>query len=88
MLCTRLDLAYPINVVSQHMSKPRTLDCNQAHSSIFARHSQFKLHFRGLPPQEMVGYCDENWVDHLEDKVSTIGFVFVMAGGVFFWSSK
>ncbi len=35
MLCTRLDLAYPINGESTHgQSKPRTLDCSQAHFSV------------------------------------------------------
>jgi hypothetical protein len=34
MLCTRPDLAYP----THGKSKPKTLDCNQAHFSILVRH--------------------------------------------------
>jgi hypothetical protein len=49
---------------------------------------QFKLHFGGLPPQDLVGYCDADWVDDLEDKRSTTGFVFMMGGGGISWSSK
>jgi len=88
MLCTRLDLAYPISMVNQHMSKPRTLDYDQANFSILARHLQFNLQFKILPNQEMVGYCDEDWAGDLEDKRSTIGFVFMMGGDVISWSSK
>jgi hypothetical protein len=59
MLCTQPDLAYPINVVSQ--SKPRTLDYSQTHFSILQGTLQFKLCFRGLTSQGLVGYCDANW---------------------------
>ncbi len=45
MLCTRPNLAYPINVVSQHMANPSLeLDCDQAHFSILVSIMQFKLH--------------------------------------------
>jgi len=49
---------------------------------------QFKLHFKGLPPQDLVRYCDADWGGDLEDRRSTIGFVFMMGGGAISWSSK
>jgi hypothetical protein len=49
---------------------------------------QFKLCLRGLSPQDVVGYCDVDWVGDLEDRRSTIGFVFMMGGGATSWSSK
>jgi hypothetical protein len=27
---------------------------------------QFKLRFRGLPPQDLVGYCDADWAGDLK----------------------
>ncbi len=36
----------------------------------------------------MVGYCDADWADDLEDRRSTTGFVFMMGGGATSWSSK
>jgi len=36
----------------------------------------------------MVTYCDANWAGDLEDRRSTIGFVFMMGGGTISWSSK
>jgi hypothetical protein len=35
-----------------------------------------------------VGYCDADWAGDLEDRWSTIGFIFMMGGGAIFWSSK
>jgi len=49
---------------------------------------QLKLHFRGLTPQGLVGYCDADWAGDLEDRRSTTGFVFMMGGGDISWSNK
>jgi histone deacetylase 1/2 len=49
---------------------------------------QFKLQSRGLLPQKMVGYCDANWANDLEDRKSTTWFVFMMRGGAISWNSK
>jgi hypothetical protein len=90
MLCTRPDLAYPISLVSQHMANP-SLEHWTVVKRIFQYLQgtlQFKLRFRGLSPQDVVGYCDANWASDLEDRRSTTGFVFMMGGGATSWSSK
>ncbi len=90
MLCTRPNLAYPISVVSQHMANP-SLEHWIAVKRIFQYLQgtlQFKLHFRGLSPQDVVGYYDADWAGDLEDKRSTTWFVFMMGGGATSWSSK
>jgi hypothetical protein len=51
MLCTRSDLAYPINVVRTHgQSKPRTLDCGQVHFSILARYFAIQIMLLRINP--------------------------------------
>jgi hypothetical protein len=47
-----------------------------------------KLQFGPTPSKEVLGYCDADWGGDLEDKRSTIGFVFMIGGGVISWSSK
>jgi hypothetical protein len=89
MLCTRPDLAYPISVVSQHMANP-SIEHWIAIKHIFQYLQgilQFKLHFRGLAPQGLVGYCDADWANNFEDRRSTTRFVFIMGGGAISWSS-
>jgi hypothetical protein len=49
---------------------------------------EFKLCFGGLPPQDLVVYCDADWVGDLEDRRSNTRFVFMMGGGAIYWNSK
>ncbi len=59
MLCTRPDLAYLINMANPSLEH-----------WIVVKHIfrylqgilQFKLRFEGLPPQDLVGHCDADWV--------------------------
>jgi hypothetical protein len=70
-------------------SKPKTLDCGQMYFFQYSQGTlQFKLAFKRLPPQDLVGYCDADWANDLKDKRSTIGFVFMMGGGATSWNSK
>ncbi len=49
---------------------------------------QMKLEFGATSSKEMLGYCDVDWGGDLENKRSTIGFVFMIGGGAISWSSK
>jgi hypothetical protein len=42
---------------------------------------QMKLQFGATPSKEVLGYCDANWGDDIEDRRSTTGFVFMIGGG-------
>jgi hypothetical protein len=88
MLCTRPNLAYPISVLSQHMANPKHWIVVKRIFRYLQGTLQFKLHFEGLAPQGLVGYCDADWAGDLEDKRSTTWFVFIMGGGAISWSSK
>jgi hypothetical protein len=90
MLCTRPDLAYPISVLSQHMANP-----NMEHWMAVKRIFQYlqgtlqmKLQFGATPSKEVLGCCNADWGGDLEDRRSTIGFVFMIGGGAISWSSK
>jgi hypothetical protein len=47
-----------------------------------------KLQFSATPSKEMLGYCESDWGGDLEDKRSTIGFVFMIGGGAISWNNK
>jgi len=90
MLCNQLDLAYPISVVSQHMANPNLKhEITIKHIFQYLQGTlQFKLQFRGIPPLKIVKYCDTDWVNYLEDRKSTMWFVFMIRSGTISRSSK
>jgi hypothetical protein len=49
---------------------------------------EMKLQFAATQSKEVLRYCDAGWGGYLEDRRSTIGFVFIMGGGAISWSSK
>ncbi len=56
--------------------------------SIFVRYVANEITIGGTPSNEVFGYCDADWGGDLEDRRSTIGFVFMIGGGAISWSSK
>ncbi len=49
---------------------------------------QMKLQFDATPSKEVFEYCDADWGGDLEDRRSTIGFVFMIEGEAISWSNK
>jgi len=47
-----------------------------------------KLQFNATPSKEVFVYYDADWGGDLEDRRSTTRFVFMIAGGAIYWSSK
>jgi hypothetical protein len=56
--------------------------------SIFVRYVANEITIGGTPSNEVFGYCDADWGGDLEDRRSTIGFVFMIGSGAISWSSK
>lgn len=91
MVCTRPDLAQAVSQVCKFMSKPgkqhweavkwifRYLKGTTGHGIMFG--SQ-----QGDP--SVVGYVDSNYAGDLDDRWSTTGYVFTLAGGPICWKSS
>jgi len=59
MLCTWPDLAYLINMANPSLEHWIVVK----HILRYLQGTlQFKLRFEGLPPQDLVGHCDADWV--------------------------
>ncbi len=90
MLCTQPDLAYPINVLNQHMANPN-MEHYMVVKQIFRylqNTLQMKLQFSATASKEVLRYCDADWGGDLENRRSTTGFVFMIRGEAISWSSK
>jgi hypothetical protein len=92
MLGTRPDLAYTVAALGQHSACPGT-DHQRALDRAFHYHratSDWKLTFqRGAPNGTVLkGFVDADWASDVNDRKSTSGFVFMLAGGAVSWGSK
>eukprot|EP00253_Pinus_taeda_P012892 PITA_12892 len=94
MACTKLDIAHEVGVSSRFMSKPR-----KEHSiavKVVFRYlrgiSDYGLCYQGRPGLDrlldILRFVDANWAGDLDQRRSTIGYVFSLFGGVISWMSK
>ena len=89
MVATRPDLAFPVSVVSQHMSK-----YGPTHWAAVKRVMRYLQGTLGLKLQlggahvTLHGYCDADWAGDEADRRSTTGYVFMLGVGAISWNSK
>lgn len=88
---TRPDLAYPVHVVSQHLSA-----YNQTHWGQVKRilryikgtRSYGTTYRRSNAPFELLGYSDSDWAADIHTRKSLGAYLFLIAGGPFSWACK
>ena len=94
MVCTRLDIAHVVGVLSRFMSKP-----GKEHWTAVKRvfrylrgTSDYGLCYQGRPGLDRVldirGFVDADWAGDLDHRRSTSGYVFSLFGGAVNWMSK
>ena len=89
MLCTRPDIAFAVNQVSQFCEKPYLEHWN-AVKRIFAYLQGTQTHGLrfGAMGNQLKGYTDADYAGNLETRQSTSGFIFTLYGGPVAWSSR
>lgn len=89
-IATRPDIAQAVGMVSKFNSRP-----SEAHLTAVKRilrylkgTADFALKFGKSSGGVLTGYADADWAGDLDDRHSTTGSLFVMAGGSISWLSK
>ena len=87
---TRPDIAHAVGVVSKFNSKP-----TEAHLTAVKRILRYlkgtvslALKYGKTNDGQLIGYSDADWAGDLDDRHSTTGNLFIMAGGSIDWLSK
>ena len=85
---TRLDISFPVSVVSQFLQSP----CD-SHWDVI----RILRYIKGTPGQGVlyenrghtyiVGYCDVDWVGSREERGSTFGYCVFISGNLISWKS-
>ncbi|KAD3067275.1 hypothetical protein E3N88_35155 [Mikania micrantha] len=88
-VCTRPDIAYIAGMLGRYQTNLR-LDHWKAAKKVL-RYLQgtkdFKLTYRRIDNLEVVGYSDSDFAKYKDDKKSTSGYIFMLAGGPISWKS-
>ena len=89
-IATRPDIAQAVGVVSKFNSCP-----NEAHLTAVKRifrylkgTMNFGLKYEKSADAELIGFADADWAGDIDDRHSTTGNVFIMAGGAISWLSR
>jgi hypothetical protein len=90
MLGTRPDIAYVVGALSQYCSNPGPAHWN-AIKRVFRYLKgtiNYTLRYEGNNKDRLVGFCDADWAGNVDDRRSTTGCAFIIAGGAVSWNSK
>ena len=89
-VCTRPDIAYAVGALARHASKP-----GKPHWTAVKRVLRYLngtknqgIIFRRGESASIVGYSDADWAGDRQDRKSTSGYLFQIAGGPISWRSK
>jgi hypothetical protein len=94
MLCTRPDIAFAVTRLAQFASKPSPAHVVALkHLMRYLRGTVNKrITYIGTGSVDsqlaLIGYCDADWGQRLDDRRSVTGYVFKLAGGAISWQSK
>ena len=89
-VCTRPDIAYAVGCLARFSSKP-----NRSHWTAAKRVLRYLkgtancgIAFTRSESEECIGFSDADWAGDQQDRRSTSGYLFLMAGGPVSWKSK
>ena len=86
--CTRPDIAYAVGMLARYSSKP-----NQSHwvaAKRVLRYLKGTINFGLMYSDDscVLGYSDADWAGDVDDRKSTSGYMFRIAGGPVSWRSR
>jgi hypothetical protein len=90
MVCTKPDLAHAVSVVSKYMANPgkQHWDAVKWIFRYLKGTTDYGITFvRQKSNLSVVGYVDADYAGDLDDRTSTIGYVFTLTGGPICWKS-
>ena len=88
-VCTRPDLAFAISVLGRYQSNPGEQHWVAAKKVLryLQRTKSFMLVYKKVENLELVGYTDADFAGCVDDRRSTSGYLFFLAGAAVSWKS-
>ena len=88
-VCTRPNITYIVGMLGRYLSNLGMNHWKKAKRVIryLQRTKYYMLTYRRSSHLEIVGYSDSNFAGCLDSKRSTLGYIFMLAGGAISWKS-
>ncbi len=88
-VCTRPDLAFVTGMLGRYQSNPGLQHWKLAKKTLYLQGTKdLMLTYRKSENLEVVGYSDSDLAGCIDDKKSTSGYIFTLAGGAISWKSS
>ena len=89
-VCTRPDLAFALSVLGRFQSNPGIAHWNAGKKVLryLKKTQDYVLSYHRVQNLEVVYYSDADLRGCIDDKMSTSGYIFIMAGGAVSWRSR
>ena len=89
MVCTRLDIAYAVGVVSRFLSNPGRLHWEVVKWIMRYLRGTFKLKLTfGSEKPVLIGYTDSDMAEDVDNRRYTSGYLMIFLGGAVSWQSR
>ena len=87
MIATRPDIAFAVGVVSRYMSNPGKKHWQAVKGILryIKATKNMRVCYNGSQELSVKGYTDSDYAGDLDNRRSTSGYVFTLAGGVVSW---
>ncbi|XP_059294665.1 secreted RxLR effector protein 161-like [Lycium ferocissimum] len=88
-VCTRHDILFVVGMLGRYQSNPG-LDHRRAAKKVL-RYLQgtkdYVLMYKRSDDLEVIGYSDSDYAGYVDTRKSTLGYIFMLAGGAISWRS-
>ena len=88
-MCTRPDIAYAVSVLGRYLANPGNEHWVAAKKVMryLQKTKDHMLVYREVDDLQVIGYADADLADCTDDRKSSTGFIFTLAGRAISWKS-
>ena len=88
-VCSRPDIAYIVGVLGRYMSNLGMTHWKAAKQVLRYLHrtKNYMVTYRKSKKLEIIGYSDSDYVGCIDSRKSTLGCIYLLAGGAISWKS-
>ena len=90
LTATRPDVMYVVSLISRFMETPKETHWQEAKRILRYVNGmkEYGVIYSSTDDFKLIGYTDSDWAGSVDDRKSTLGYVFHLGSGAISWASK